>query len=230
MRIRLIALALLLPLLTSCSTSLGYIPHYVTPGEMTGRTTPIRPSYPDVQELGYRQLHGYLVSARINKDAIYAGATTAAVAGAATIALAVFAPGSPALTAIPLAGGLLSAIATIAQNDPKALLYTRAALLTMTALLNSDRRMVLGVPPPSPEVEALCLRAELQEIDRRTGEHLLLLVPDNLAARFRAIGTNPEAAAALAKAANDFSDMEAAPAVCPPPPLPGQVVVTPPPR
>jgi len=216
MRRRLILFMLVAFLGTGCSTSLGYIPHYVPPPEMTPRTDPIRPSYTDVKLLAYEQVRGYLVSGRINRDSLYAGAVTAGVSVTAMAALAIFAPASPALTAIPLAGGLLGGTAAIMQSEQKTIIYLRAAARVLDATLNSDKRLVRA--SPSLDEEALCLREDLYRIDTLVTEHVMALSPQGVADRLRAIGTgNAVALMELAKAATDYSDLLIVQPVCPTP-------------
>lgn len=210
----LIVIACVLVALTGCSTSLGYVPHYVPPAEMTTRTGPVRPSYTDVKLLAYEQIHGYLVSGRINRDSLYAGALTAGVSVTAMAALAIFAPGSPALTAIPLAGGLLGGTMAVMQSEQKTVIYLRAAALVMAATLNSDKRLVRTAV--SQDEEALCLREDLYRIDALVAEHVMALSPQGVADRLRAIGPgNPQALADLARAATDYGDLLSSTPACP---------------
>jgi hypothetical protein len=211
-----IALACLFALVFGGCASLGAVPHYVPPADMTARTEPLRPSYTDVKLLAYAQLQGYLVSGRINRDSLYAGALVAGASVAAMTALAVFAPGSSALVGIPLGAGFLGGTAAVMQNDPKAVIYLRAALRVQDAVLNSDKRLVRG--PGGQDEEALCLREDLHVIDGLVTEHLMLLVPKNVAERLKAIGPgNPDALVALAKKANDYDDLLEVPSACPVP-------------
>lgn len=199
-------------LLGGCA-GLGGVPHYVAPGDMTGPTELLRPSYTDVKHLAYEQIKGYLMSGRINKDAVYAGALIAGASAAAMLALAIIAPGSSALVAIPIGASFLSGTAAVMQNDPKAVIYLRAAFRVQDAVINSDKRMVRN--GTTPDHEALCLREDLQVIDNRVTEHLILLIPKNVAERLRAIGSNnPDALVQLAKAANDYDDLLLIPSVC----------------
>ena len=212
-------LILLAALATGCSTSLGYVPHYVPPGDMTARTDLVRPSYTDVKLLAYEQVHGYLVSGRINRDSLYAGALTAGVSVTAMAALAILAPGSPALTAVPLAGGLLGGTMAIMQSDAKTIIYLRAAALVMAATLNSDKRLVRTAV--SQDEEALCLREDLYRIDALVTEHVMALSPQGVADRLRAIGpANPQALADLARAAGDYGDLLVLAPICPAPGAP----------
>lgn len=209
-------LLMIIALSAGCSTSLGYVPHYVPPQYMTMRTDPVRPSYTDVKLLAYEQIHGYLVSGRINRDSLYAGALTAGISVTAMAALAIFAPGSPALTAIPLAGGLLGGTMAIMQNDAKTIIYLRAAARVMDATLNSDKRLVRTTV--SQDEEALCLREDLYRIDALVAEHVMALSPQGVADRLRAIGpSNPQALADLARVAVDYSDLLSVEPVCPAP-------------
>jgi len=194
-------LVLLAVLLTGC-TSLGHVPRVVPPAAMTQRTDVLRPSYTDVKELAYQQIDGYLVSGRINRDALYAGALTAGVSVAAMAALSFFAPTSIAMQLIPIGGGLAAGTAAVMQNEPKATIYMRAALLTITVVGHSDERMVWA--NSSLDTEALCLRRDLATIDARVTEHLLMLNPQHIADRLRAIG--PGNAPALQELAGEVAN------------------------
>src|SRR5262245_14565820 len=60
------------------------------------------------------------------------------------VALSIFAPGSPALTAVPLGGAFPGGLGAVMQNEPKALIYSPGALLVFDAVLASDKRLVRG--------------------------------------------------------------------------------------
>ena len=183
---RVVALALIFSF-TGC-TSLGHVPRYVDPAAMTKRTDPIRPSYTDVKELAYRQVSGYLVSGRINRDALFAGALIAGVSVATMAALSFFAPASMAMQLVPIGGGLAAGTAGVMQNEPKAMIYMRGALLTLDVIGRSDERIVVGGDGHSMEIEALCLRRDLGTIDRRVTEHILALNPHNIREQLASIG------------------------------------------
>jgi hypothetical protein len=225
------ALVLMLVVALSGCTGLGYVPRYVEPDSMTPRTDPLRPGLTDVKELAYRQVNGYLVSGRINKDALYAGALTAGIGIAAMAALGIFAPASPALQAIPIGGGLIAGTAAVMQNEPKATIYMRAALLVLIAVGRSDERMVWHAT--TSDDEALCLRRDLGEIDSRVTEHLLLLNPQHVSDRLRAIGSaNAAELQKLAADVGNYEDLKTLKSACGdpiPPALRPRVVLPPPP-
>ncbi len=111
-------------LLSGCMTTLGYVPEYIKPRNMSDKKTLI-PTYREVKEWAIDVADGYDSRAIINRYAQDWGAVLAGAAAGALVGLAALHPHAhlSAITGIPIGATFLGGVAAVYQNEKKAYVY-----------------------------------------------------------------------------------------------------------
>ena len=120
-----------------------------------------------------------------------------------------FDSGSPAIPGIPIGTGFLSGVASIYNNDEKADMYDRASKYVKKLIDMSDARIAsAGVRPDAKE--AVCLKADVDELLRRVAVHIRYMDPKNVVAVLREVKADKVRADSeeVKAASGDFSDLD----------------------
>ncbi len=210
---RVIGVAFLSTATSGCLTSLGYVPDLMKPRSMTQATGALMgpprgtwsPTYPEVKEWAYDVADGYSSRSTMNRYALYWGAFVAAAGAGALTGLGAFAPGSGAITGIPIGTGFTASVMAYYENDKKAAIYDLGSARVRDFIARSDARLAGG---STESEEAVCLQQDVGGVIDKVSEYSRMLDPKNVVDQLKAVRAKTESGDKTGEAASAEENAE----------------------